>query len=102
MGVRVDLLSSGKSFVYSSDTEPSDNLADLAWGAGLLIHEATGKGVGHSSAAQAAAVACSAGVGSLLLIHTDPYADRKALLAQAKAVFPGEVAIAADRMLVKW
>jgi ribonuclease Z len=102
MGVRVDLLEPGKSFVYSSDTEPSDNLVELARGAGLLIHEATGKGAGHSSAAQAASIARDAGVGKLLLIHTNPYADRRALVKQARAVFPGEVEIAADRMRVEW
>jgi ribonuclease Z len=102
LGVRVDIPGEGKSFVYSADTEPSSSLTALARGAGLLIHEATGKGVGHSSAAQAAAVARDAGVGKLLLIHTDPYADRKALVKQARAVFPGEVEIAADRMQVEW
>jgi ribonuclease Z len=102
LGVRVDILETGKSFVYSSDTEPSAALAALARGAGLLIHEATGNGTGHSSAAQAASVARDAGVGKLLLIHIDPYADRKALLAQARAVFPGKVEVAADRMRVEW
>jgi ribonuclease Z len=102
MGVRVDILEDGKSFVYSSDTEPSANLVELAGGAGLLIHEATGKGAGHSSAAQAASIARDAKVGKLLLIHIDPYADRKALLKQARAVFSGEVEIAVDRMRVKW
>ncbi len=102
MGVRVDAVKSGKSFVYSSDTEPSANLAALARGAGLLIHEATGKGAGHSSAAQAAAVAREAQAGKLLLIHTDPYADHKALLRQARAVFSGKVELASDRMRVAW
>lgn len=102
LGVRVDFPGTGRSFVYSADTEPSPRLAALARGAGLLIHEATGAGVGHSSAAQAAAVARNAGVGKLLLIHTDPYADRKALVQQARVVFPGPVVIAADRMRVDW
>jgi ribonuclease Z len=102
LGVRVDVPSSGRSFVYSSDTEPCAGLTALARGAGLLIHEATGKGAGHSSAAQAAAVARDAGAGKLLLIHTDPYADRRRLLKQARAVFHGKVGIATDRMRVDW
>jgi ribonuclease Z len=102
MGVRVDALKSGRSFVYSSDTEPSANLVTLARGAGLLIHEATGKGAGHSSAAQAAVVARDAQAGKLLLIHTDPYVDRKTLLRQARAVFSGKVKLASDRMRVAW
>jgi ribonuclease Z len=102
MGVRVEFCGSGKSFVYSADTEPSPNLAALARGAGLLIHEATGRGVGHSSAAQAASVAREANVGNLLLIHTDPYADRRTLIAEARAVFSGEVQVAEDRMQMEW
>jgi ribonuclease BN (tRNA processing enzyme) len=100
--VRVEILQAGKSFVYSADTEPSARLAALAREADLLIHEATGKGTGHSSAAQAASVARDARVGRLLLIHTNPYADRDAILAEAKAVFPGAVDIAVDKMVIDW
>jgi ribonuclease Z len=102
MAVRVEILESGKSFVYSADTEPSPNLVALARDAGVLLHEATGKSVGHSSAAQAASVARDAHVRKLLLIHTDPYADPRLLIAEARAVFPGEVGIAEDRMPVEW
>jgi ribonuclease Z len=102
LGVRVEDKDGGKSFVYSADTEPSANLASLAGGTDWLIHEATGEGVGHSSAAQAAAVAREAGARRLLLIHTDPYADREALLAQARAVFRGDVLIADDKMEIEW
>ena len=98
LGLRVEILPSGKSFVYSADTEPSANLAALARDADLLIHEATGAGAGHSSAAQAASAAREAGVRRLLLIHTNPYSDVDALLAEARAVFHGEVALAADKM----
>jgi ribonuclease Z len=102
MGVRVEITKSGKSFVYSADTEPCPNLVALARNADLLIHEATGNGTGHSSAAQAAAVARDAEVDRLLLIHTNPYADRRLLMAQAKAVFSGKVAVAADKMEIDW
>jgi ribonuclease Z len=102
LGVRVEILAAGKSFVYSADTEPSANLAALARGADLLIHEATGAGVGHSSAAQAASIAKDARAGKLLLIHTNPYADREALLTEARAIFPGEVILASDKMEIEW
>jgi ribonuclease Z len=102
LGVRVELLAAGKSFVFSADTEPSGNLVALARDADLLIHEATGGGAGHSSAAQAALIARDARVGKLLLIHTDPYADPEAMLAEAKAVFRGGVDIAADKMEIEW
>jgi ribonuclease Z len=64
----------GQTLVYSSDTEPSSSLADLAAGANLLIHEAAGESRGHSSPAQAAEVAREAGVAHLLLTHY-PVAD---------------------------
>jgi ribonuclease Z len=102
LGVRVDLLREGRSFVFSADTEPSTDLAAFARGAGLLIHEATGEGVGHSTAGQAAAIAREAGVEKLLLIHVDPYADGEALLAEARAAFPGKVEIARDKLEVEW
>jgi ribonuclease Z len=102
LGLRVDVLQTGKSFVYSSDTEPSANLVALARDADLLIHEATGAGTGHSSAAQAAAAACASGVRRLVLIHTNPYSDFDALLAEARAVFDGEVTLAEDKMEINW
>ena len=102
LGVRVELRPSGKSFVYSADTEPSARLVELARDADLLIHEATGQGTGHSSAGQAASIARDARVRRLLLIHTDPYADRDAILAEARAVFPGETAVASDKMVIDW
>jgi ribonuclease Z len=59
----------GQTLVYSSDTEPSSSLADLAAGANLLIHEAAGESRGHSSPTQAAEVAREAGVERLVLTH---------------------------------
>jgi ribonuclease Z len=102
LGVRVDFPGTGKGFVYSADTEPSAGLAALARDTDLLIHEATGAGAGHSSAAQAASVARQARAARLLLVHTDPYADREAILAQARAMFPGRVRIASDKMEINW
>jgi ribonuclease Z len=98
LGVRVEVLPARSSFVYSADTEPSANLVALARDTDLMIHEATGKGTGHSSAAQAATAARDSHAGRLLLIHTDPYADREAILAEAKRIFPGKVDLAADKM----
>jgi ribonuclease Z len=96
--VRVECLSAGRHVVYSSDTEPSPELALLAKGADLLLHEATGEGVGHSGASQAAEVARQAGVRKLMLIHYRPDADPADLAAAARTVFSGEVEVAADGM----
>ncbi|MBN1437829.1 MAG: ribonuclease Z [Anaerolineales bacterium] len=102
LAVRVELIRARSSFVYSADTEPCAALVELARGADLLIHEATGEGTGHSSAAQAAAAARDARAGKLLLIHTDPRADGGALLAEANRIFDGETALAADKMEIDW
>jgi ribonuclease Z len=69
VALRFDNTTTGRSIVYSGDTEPCEPLVNLARGAGLLIHEATGGYDGHSSPADAARVASDAGVGELALIH---------------------------------
>ncbi len=69
LGVRVEEKASGRVCAYSCDTEPTPSIVALARGAHLLVHEATGKGPGHSSAAEAARVAAEAGVDRLALVH---------------------------------
>jgi ribonuclease Z len=68
----------------------------MARGADLLIHEATGKGPGHSSSTDAARVAADAGVSRLALVHLPParYFDTEAL-AEARRIFPN-LAVGAD------
>lgn len=99
IGLRFEGRPDGRSVCYSSDTAPCDSLLSLARGADVLLHEASGDGLGHSSAAQAGDAARQAGVGQLLLIHypTEPgIAD--GLLKQARAAFSGETALARDLM----
>jgi ribonuclease Z len=74
VALRLDNRATGRSIVYSSDTEPTPALIRLAAAANLLIHEATGESAGHSSPAQAAEVAREAGVERLVLTHY-PVAD---------------------------
>jgi len=99
IGLRVEFPASGKVLAYSCDTEPCDEVARLAAGADVLIHEATGASLGHSSAAQAGAIARQAGVGQLILIHfpTGDF-DPQPLLAQANQTFHGPVSLAEDFM----
>ncbi|MGI0053208.1 MAG: ribonuclease Z [Thermoplasmata archaeon] len=88
----------GRSVVYSGDSAPSPEIARLARGATLLIHEATtgqeleadANAWGHSSARQAAAIAREADVGELFLTHfSSRYPDLEPLEAEARALFPG-------------
>jgi ribonuclease Z len=101
IGLRIEFKQAHRSIAYSCDTEPCDEVIRLSEGVDVLIHEATGESVGHSSASQAGEIARKAEVGSLLLIHypTGKYADGD-LIAQARTAFPGEVALAKDFMVL--
>nr|MBC7244407.1 MBL fold metallo-hydrolase [Chloroflexota bacterium] len=95
--IKVQNKASGRAIVYSGDTAPCENLVRLAYGADVLIHEASGEHAGHSSAAQAGQVAQRAGVKKLYLIHYPALtANLNALLAQARQEFTGEVELARD------
>ncbi len=92
IGLRVERTPQGQALTYSSDTEPCGAIARLAKGATLLFHEATGALVGHTSPAQAAALAKRAGVERLCLVHLQPSKVEEAL-TEARAVFPGPVEV---------
>ena len=69
IGLRIESAINDKAIVYSCDTEPCPSVVRLSQGASVLIHEATGAIVGHSSASQAGAIAREADVDQLVLIH---------------------------------
>lgn len=97
IGLRMESKDGECVIAYSSDTEPAPSVVRLASGASVLLHESSGGGPGHSTAAQAGTVAREAEVGRLLLIHYPASAlDESALLVQARATFQGEVALARD------
>jgi ribonuclease Z len=97
MAVKIMDKVTGCTVVYSGDTAPCEALLRLARGADVLIHEAGGAEYGHSSAAQAGAMAQRAGVGKLYLIHYPVLnSDLNALLAEARGEFAGEVELARD------
>ena len=90
----------GRKLVFSGDTKPCDAVEKLAAGADLLIHDATAAAdnldkantYGHSTAAQAGALAAKAGVRMLVLVHISPrYEDGAPLLDEARVVFPNAV-----------
>ncbi len=97
MGVRVEVIENGKILAYSCDTSPCSSVNELASGADILIHEATGETLGHSSAFQAGEAAQKARAKSLYLIHynVDPNIYRK-LTAEAQQVYDGPVYLAED------
>ncbi len=103
IGLRVEFTAARKSAAYSCDTEPFEAAVKLGSGADVLVHEATGAQIGHSSAAQAGEVAQRAGAKNLYLIHYDPRLDENGqaqLIDQARQTFSGRVDLARDFMAV--
>ena len=87
----------GGAVVYSADTAPCQAVVDLAQGADVLVHEASGDHPGHSTPAQAGEIAERAGVGTLYLIHYPALDGQlKVMQAEAQKVFSGTVHIARD------
>jgi ribonuclease Z len=90
----------GRRIVFSGDTRAATSIAAAAAGADLLVHEATflerdrelADRSGHSTAADAAALAAGAGVGLLALTHRSTRYPREEVLAEARAVFRATVA----------
>jgi ribonuclease Z len=99
IGLRLEVLRSGKALAYSCDTEPCPQVVGLADRADLLIHEASGAFTGHTTASQAGEIAHEAGAKVLCLIHypTGGF-DYHTLVGQAKAHFAGDVFMAEDFM----
>jgi ribonuclease Z len=124
-GYRIDF--AGRSLVVSGDTRPSENLAAVARGADLLVHEAlaahligaaerASAAAGltrrariahdipgyHTTPVQAAEIAARADVGLLVLTHLVPPPDnalvRRLFLRGAEDAFGGEVVLGADGM----
>lgn len=72
IGIRVEDVRGGGSVAYSADTEPTDRIVQLARGATILVHEATGDFDGHSTMWDAAKAAAAAGAERLVLVHLPP------------------------------
>jgi len=99
VGLRFEFPNSGKILAYTSDTAPTANVAWLAQGADVLLHEAAGASEGHSSAAQAGEMASQAEAKALYLIHypTGEF-DSKSLVKEARKTYDGPIYLAEDFM----
>jgi ribonuclease Z len=101
IGLRFEIGNHEKVLAYSSDTEPCPTLDQLADGADVLLHEATGPTPGHSSAMQAGETAQKAGAKALYLVHYSQYEYApQALLREAKHSFSGPVHLGEDFMTI--
>jgi ribonuclease Z len=103
IGLRVEFVESGKTLAYSCDTEPCEEVVRLAEGVDVLIHEASGATLGHTSASQAGSIATRAQARSLYLIHYPTRGDGgKALIDEAGSTYRHPVALAQDFMRLEF
>ncbi len=87
VGLRVEA-ASGAIAAYSADTAKAESVTDLARGASVLVHEATGHLPGvHASAEEAAETARESGVSRLVLVHIPPGCSDDDLV-DARSIFP--------------
>jgi ribonuclease BN (tRNA processing enzyme) len=100
----------GTTIAYSGDTGATDALVHLAHGCDLALFEASWTEPGsheaarphglHLSGREAGQHARRAGVARLMLTHVVPWSDPAAIEAEARAVFDGEILMAAAGMTV--
>jgi len=101
----------GKTISYCCDTGKSENVAELAKGADVLIHECSNppgfrdKGWGHSNPQEAARVAKESGVKKLFLTHFSPvkyptFETRRTAQKAARKIF-GNSFVVRDEMTAK-
>lgn len=96
IGLRFLFKNNGKVFSYSSDTEPCQAVVELAKDADVLLHEATGLSIGHTSREQCGEIATQANAKQLYLTHYPPESDPEVLRHQSQSTFAGPVVVATD------
>lgn len=99
IAVKITSNATGRTIVYSSDTEVCDSLVEISRGADVLIHEATSVDaptLGHSSAKEAGEQAQRAGVKELMLVHLPPNGDVRKIRAAAAKAFDGKIFVGRD------
>ncbi len=94
--------SSGRSVVFSGDTDYCEELIDLAQGADMLVSECAapegGKIPGHLTPSEAGRIAMAAGVKKLVLTHFYPECDRHDMVTPCMKEYDGPVILAEDFM----
>ncbi len=100
LGYRIE--SDGKALAYSGDTDICNNLIKLGQNADILILDCSFpdemKVKGHLTPQEAANIARVSNCKRLVLSHLYPVCQPDQILAQAKEVFDGEIAVAYDLM----
>ncbi|MGZ3585143.1 MAG: MBL fold metallo-hydrolase, partial [Ktedonobacterales bacterium] len=102
VGVRLEL--PGGAIAYTSDTQPTPSVAELAKGASMLITECTflqsgvqyARSSKHTTALEAGQEAATSGVATLALVHIGVGDATDAARAEAAQSFSGEILIPND------
>jgi ribonuclease Z len=89
----------GRKIVITGDTAPSETIVEAAWGADLLVTEATfseeererAQETMHQTAAQAAGMAQRANVGLLALTHLSNRYFGQEIAREAREIFPDTI-----------
>jgi ribonuclease Z len=89
----------GRKIVITGDTGPSEEIVEAAWGADVLVTEATfadeerdrAQETNHQTATQAAEIAHRANVGLLALTHLSNRYFGPEIAEEARAIFPATV-----------
>lgn len=96
----LSLALTGSRLVYTSDTGPSDELADWARGCDLLLAECSlpdSRAIDmHLTPRQAGAMAARAKAKRLVLTHLYPPVEEVDIVSQAREQFTGQVVVAQD------
>jgi len=93
----MELSRRGRKVVVTGDTRPTAEVVELARAASVLVHDSTfgsseeerALETGHSTAREAAEVACSAQAEVLVLTHLSSRHAWRELRAEARELFPG-------------
>jgi ribonuclease BN (tRNA processing enzyme) len=99
-------LTNAQTVVYTADTGPSRPVTDFAWGANLLIAEASNQHASretaelHMSALEAGQMAAQAQVTQLVLTHIVPGLDPRLSIEQARREYRGEIHAASDNLRI--
>jgi ribonuclease BN (tRNA processing enzyme) len=106
--VAVRITHGTKTFAFSADTMPSDQIVACAQNADLFICDSfcaeldgeepriRARATMHSTAKEAGEMATRAGVGALSCTHLTRFSDPDNIFAEASAHFPGKVTVAQD------
>lgn len=101
---RVEEHATGRSLVFTGDTDVTDELVALAAGTDLLICECAnpedGKQAGHLIPSEVGKMAAASGCRRLLLTHFYPPCDESDLLTPLRAHYSGPVDLAEDGMRI--